>query len=325
VLFILGTLAYAQRPPVTVGRSAPIKVPEDTLTAGAMLPISLSNQQASDKPDGHNGKAIANKNGVDRPMTLRRQEAERIVGEKMVSEFEPHSTFISDPTITQYVNRLEQTIVLNSGIRGRYVVKVINDVEVNAFSLPGGFLYVNSGLILAAENEAQLVGALAHETGHVTARHLTKLETKKRIVGRLFLLGGPAGYAIRELFGSLFLLKLARNAEFEADRVGLTYQYASGYDQTQFVRFLCNAFSDEEEAGFLARLRDEHPLVETRVNRATRIVAHYAKPRTDYVIDTNDFHEIKMRVAAAMGVSNPDSSRASENKGDWQQTTSCDH
>ena len=299
---------------MTVGRSAPIKVPEDTLTAGAMLPISLSNQQASDKPDGHNGKAIANKNGVDRPSRIERALS---VG--------PDSTFISDPTITQYVNRLEQTIVLNSGIRGRYVVKVINDVEVNAFSLPGGFLYVNSGLILAAENEAQLVGALAHETGHVTARHLTKLETKKRIVGRLFLLGGPAGYAIRELFGSLFLLKLARNAEFEADRVGLTYQYASGYDQTQFVRFLCNAFSDEEEAGFLARLRDEHPLVETRVNRATRIVAHYAKPRTDYVIDTNDFHEIKMRVAAAMGVSNPDSSRASENKGDWQQTTSCDH
>jgi beta-barrel assembly-enhancing protease len=246
-------------------------------------------------------------------MGLRTQEAEWLQGKKLASQFEPFSTFITDPSITEYVNRLEGKILQNSPARRRYLVKVVSDVEVNAFSLPGGFLYVNGGLILAAENEAQLVAALAHETAHVNARHVTKIGNKRRIGRRIALVAGPAGYAVRRLFGGLFLLKLVRNAEFEADRLGLQYQYASGYDPSQFTKLLQNAFMDEQEFGFFARLLDEHPRTTARIKRAEETMVHHPQ-QVNYIVDTSEFHLIKERVAAKMRVANPDLPPNDDNK-----------
>jgi hypothetical protein len=219
----------------------------------------------------------------------RQWQAEWTSGKKLADDLERHITLISDPNITEYLNRLEQAIVLNSHLRGCFVVKLVNDVEANAYSFPGGFLYVTSGMILTADNEAELIAALAHETGHVTARHFTKLEAKRR--WRL---------------GQLVTLKLLRNAEFEADRLALKYEAASGYDPIELARLLENAFQEEgEPSSFFARLFDAHPSTDKRIKRA-RQATNRLVPQTDYVVDTSEFHEVKGQVADVTGVTNPE-------------------
>lgn len=239
------------------------------------------------------------------PISMRISRAEWVQGNKLASKFDTHTSFISDPPVSAYVNDLEQRILKSSSNQGRYVVKVVADGEVNAFSLPGGFLYVHGGLLLAAENEAQLVAALGHETGHVAGRHMTGIESKKRVGKILAFVTGPAGFGFKKLAGRLLLLKMLRNAEFEADRLALQYQYASGYDPAQFVKLLQNTFPQEQHSGFYARLFDEHPLTGTRIKRAEQVIADCFRPK-DYVLDTADFHRVKARVAAAMGVANPE-------------------
>ncbi len=218
----------------------------------------------------------------------RQWQAEWTSGKKLADDLERHVTLISDPNLTEYLNRLEQAIVLNSHLRGCFVVKLVNDVEANAYSFPGGFLYVTSGMILTADDEAELIAALAHETGHVTARHFTKLEAKRR--WRL---------------GRLVTLKLARNAEFEADRLALKYEAASGYDPIALARLLKNACQEEgEPSSFFARLFETHPSTVTRIKRATQATNRLV-PQTDYVVDTSEFHQVKRQVADVMGDDEP--------------------
>jgi len=228
-------------------------------------------------------------------------------GKKLAAELEQHVTLIKDSYITNYLNRLEQNIVRNSGLRGCFVVKAVKDVEVNAYSLPGGFLYVTSGLILTATDEAELVGALAHETGHVTARHLTKIVKQKRRWHYLSLLGGPPGYLLGRKIGPLVTLKTLRDAEFEADRLALHYQHASGYDPLEFARLLEEEFSQEgTPPSFFARLFDEHPSTQARIERFKQ-AAQLSLFDQDYVVDTSEFHDVKSRIAVVMGIANPES------------------
>jgi len=220
----------------------------------------------------------------------RQWQAEWKSGKMLADALERRVTLISDPNITEYLNRLEQGIVFNSHLRGCFVVKLVNDVEANAYSLPGGFLYVTSGMILTADNEAELIVALAHETGHITARHFTKLEAKRRWG-----------------LGRLVTLKLLRNAEFEADRLALKYGAASGYDPLELARLLENVYQEEgEPLSFFARLFDTHPSTDTRIKRATQAINRMV-PQTDYVVDTSEFHDVKRQVADVMEVTNSES------------------
>ena len=233
-----------------------------------------------------NPSACANR--VD--ATDRQWQAEWTSGKMLADVLERHVALISNPNITEYLNRLEQAIVFNSHLRECFVVKLVNDIEANAYSFPGGFLYVTSGMILTADNEAELIAALAHETGHITARHFTKLEAKRRWG-----------------LGRLVTLKLLRNAEFEADRLALKYGAASGYDPLELARLLENVFQEEgEPLSFFARLFDTHPPTDTRIKRATQATNRLV-PQTDYVVDTSEFHDVMRRVADVMGVRNPES------------------
>ncbi len=234
-------------------------------------------------------------------------QTEWAAGKKQAAVFERHMILITEPAITEYLNHLEQAIVRDSHLRGCFVVKLVNDGEINAYSLPGGFLYVTTGLILNADNEAELLGALAHETGHVTARHHTKIEARRQIWRRLSLAAGPAGYIFRWPLGLLFTQKLSRNAEFEADRLALKYQSASGYDPIEIAHLLQDAFAQEEEpTSFLTRLFDAHPSTDSRVKRVTQATGRYPQSETGYVVDTSEFHEVKRHVADVLGVTNPD-------------------
>lgn len=232
------------------------------------------------------------------PRTLREQQAEWEIGTKLASEIEQRETIIHDPDISSHLNRLERSITGNSHLQGCFSVQIIEDVEANAYSLPGGFLYLTSGLILVARSEGELAAALAHETAHVTAHHFMRIERKRRLWGRLALAGGPAGYFVRRFIGPILTRKLIRNSEFEADRLSLQYQSASGYDPTELGQLLRGAFQDESKpASFVQRLFDTHPLVTTRIKRLETTVASLTPKTTDYVVDSSDFHLLKERVS----------------------------
>ena len=167
------------------------------------------------------------------------------LGHQLSLEIERQARLVTDPVITEYINRIGQNLVRNSDARVPFTIKVLDNDEVNAFALPGGFFYVDSGLILAADNEAELAGVMAHEIAHVAARHATKNMTRAQIWNMasvpLIFIGGPVAFAISEVAGlavPLGFLKFSRDAEREADLLGLQYDYASGYDPEAFVEFL---------------------------------------------------------------------------------------
>ena len=236
-------------------------------------------------------------------------QAEWTAGNKLAATLEREETIIEDPVLTEYLNRLEQTIVQHSDLRGCFVVKLLDDVEANAFSLPGGFLYVTSGLILVADSEGELTAALAHETGHVAARHFARIEHQRRIWGRLAWAGGPAGYLVRRSLGPLLTRKLIRNSEFEADQLSLKYQSASGYDPGEFSRLLQDASEgDDKSPSFVERLFDTHPLTITRIKRLDKLKDRLRSEAIEYRAETGNFHQIKKRLALLLKLAQPESS-----------------
>jgi predicted Zn-dependent protease len=228
-----------------------------------------------------------------------------VAGTRLAAEIEKKQRVIDEPAITEYLNGLEQTIINGSGLRGCFVVKLLEDTDANAFSLPGGFLYVTSGLALVADNEGELTAALAHETAHVTARHFARIDHKRRVWGRVVLAGGPAGYLIRYFIGPLLTRKLIRNSEFEADRLCLKYQEASGYDPREFSRLLHNAFQDDgKPESFVERLFDTHPLITTRVKRLDKQTERLPPAIMGYKVDTMNFDEFKERLSGLLKFDN---------------------
>jgi predicted Zn-dependent protease len=229
---------------------------------------------------------------------LKRQQAEYALGSRLAADVEQQKELILDDSILQYLNHLERKITTSSALPGCFVVKVLSDPEPNAYSLPGGFIYVTTGLIDLIDSEAELVAALAHETGHVTARHQTRITALTRVGGRVAVVSGPAGYALHRYLGPLLTLKLVRDSEFEADRLGLQYEIASGYDPLEFCRLLQIVFADEDEnEPFLDRLYDTHPLTRTRVQRLQKLIRISTPAQTSYLVNGSEFSEMKMRLA----------------------------
>jgi len=228
---------------------------------------------------------------------LSQQQAEYERGSKLAADVEQRYDLVTDVAIMQYINRLEQTLTSGSQLSGCFVVKVVSDPYPNACSLPGGFIYITTGLIAVMENEGELVAALAHETAHVTARHQTRFDAQARVWGRLALAGGPAGYALQRFLGPLLALKLVRNEEFEADRMGLQYDVASGYDPAEFSRLLQIAFSPGEKESFVDRLYNTHPPTDIRIRRLQRATLKYLAPEENRFVDTSQFSQIKTRLA----------------------------
>lgn len=234
-------------------------------------------------------------------MNLYSPADERLLGNRLAELVEKNSEIISDPFIAEYLKRLEETISRNSDAQYPIKLKILKDVEVNAYSLPGGFIYLQSGLILASENEAQLVAAVSHEAAHIAGRHLTRLVTQQRVwKWSLLIAGGPVGYLLNRKAAPLFLARSLRSAELEADLLGLQYQYASGYDPTEFVNLIKAVSSEQERPTFADRDRDSHPPPEVRIRRAELCIRNYLPKRAEALVDTSEFQEFKLRVMVLM-------------------------
>jgi beta-barrel assembly-enhancing protease len=244
--------------------------------------------------------------GIGKGMNFYSLERETAMGKEIALEVERQSRLIRDPLIEEYINRIGQNIVHNSDAKVPFVIKVIQNDEVNAFALPGGFFYVNSGLILAADNEAELAGVMAHEIAHVAARHATRGETKREIWNLasmpLVFVGGPIGFAVQQVAGigvPMGFMKFSRDAEREADLLGLEYDYVSGYDPAAFVQFFEKVKSlEKQKSNFLAKAFATHPMTDDRIRRAQDEIQTLLPAKEEYIVDTSEFQEVKARLAA---------------------------
>ena len=227
------------------------------------------------------------------------------LGRQMAAEVERQVRMLDDPVVAEYVNRLSQNLVRNSDARVPFTVKVIDSNEVNAFALPGGFLFVNTGLLLRAESEAELAGVLAHEIAHVAARHGTKQATRRELLNYvsmpLVMAGGWVGYAVRQLVGvavPMGFMQFTRGMEKQADALGLEYLYRSGYDPLAFVDFFERvATLEKARPGLVARVFSTHPMTAGRIRAAQRMIQRRLEPRPEYVVDTSEFENIRSRLA----------------------------
>ena len=229
------------------------------------------------------------------------QETEMEIGRQLSLQVEQQAKLVEDPLITEYVNRVGQNIVLHSDAKVPFTIKVIDSDEVNAFALPGGFFYVNKGLILAADNEAELAGVMAHEIAHVAARHAMENQGKGSFINYAALagiiFGGPIVSTVLQngggIFAGLAMLKFSRGAEEEADKLGVQYLYASGYDPTAMATmFEKLASKNKKKPGSFSKLFTTHPQSEERRDSSLALVSRFPE-REEYVISTSEFQKVK--------------------------------
>ena len=227
------------------------------------------------------------------------------LGQELAAEVDRESKFVTDPAVTEYVNRVGQNVILRSDAKIQFTIKVIDSLDVNAFALPGGHLYVNSGLVLAADTEAELAGVIAHEISHVTARHGVEQATKGRLLQYLSIplifVGGPVGALVQNaanVLVPLSYLKFSRGAEEEADRLGLQYMWNAGYDPTSMLSFFEKLKAQEgKDPGKLAKLFSTHPATGKRIHSARALLSRFPD-RGEYTVSTSEFNETKNRLLA---------------------------
>ena len=229
------------------------------------------------------------------------KEKEIAIGRQLATEVEQQAKLVEDPIVTEYINRVGQNVVLNSDAKVPFTIKVIDSDEVNAFALPGGFFYVNKGLILAADNEAELAGVMAHEIGHVAARHAMENQGKLQALnyGMLagIIFGGPIASTVLQNAGgmtqALAFFKFSRGAEEEADNLGVQYLYAAGYDPTAMsTMFEKLSSKNKKKPGTLSKLFSSHPQSIERRDTSLTLVGRFPE-REEYIISTSEFQRVK--------------------------------
>lgn len=233
-------------------------------------------------------------------------EKEIRMGKAYAMQIEQTMKMVKDPVINEYVNRIGQNLVRNSDAKVPFTIKVVDSDEINAMALPGGFFYVNSGLILAADDEAELAGVMAHEIAHVCLRHATRGQTRADIANLmsipLIFVGGGIGYAAQQAAGiglPLTFLKFSRGFEAEADYFGIQYMYKAGYDPNEFVNFFEKVQAQEKKKpGTFAKAFATHPQTPDRIEKSQEEIAKILPPRDQYIETTSEFNDIKARLAS---------------------------
>jgi predicted Zn-dependent protease len=270
----------------------------------AALSLLNSGAFAGDKDKKQDPDAIGDRD-VGKGVNFYSLEKEIALGKQLAQEVERQGKIIDDPIIAEYVNRVGQNLVRNSDAKVPFTIKVLDSEEVNAFALPGGFFFVNSGLILKADTEAELAGVMAHEIAHVAARHGTKQATRGELANiasiPLIFMGGWTGYAIRQGMGlaiPMGFLQFSRGMEREADYLGLQYMYKAGYDPTAFVDFFEKIESlEKRKPGSISKVFSTHPMTDDRIKAAQGEIQTILAPKSEYVVNTSEFNDVKGRLA----------------------------
>jgi predicted Zn-dependent protease len=285
--------------------SAPAENQQQGAVQQADQPIEQPNDPNVKAGSKQDVSAIGNRS-VGHGLNFYSLEHEIQLGKQLSAEVERQAKFINDPVVTEYVNRVGQNLVRNSDAQVPFTIKVIDSDVVNAFALPGGFFYVNSGLILHADEESELAGVMAHEIAHVCARHGTKQATKGEIAqlamipAMIFIPYTLAGYAIYQ--GMQFAIPMAflqftRTDEAEADYLGLQYMYKAGYDPNAFVAFFEKVASDEKkQPGTIPKIFSTHPPTPERIKASQKEIATVLPQRADYIVTTSEFDVVKHRL-----------------------------
>ena len=311
-----------QAPPQTPQQAPPSQVPTSDPDAGQPKASDIQNAPKKapealptqdDSQIKHNGgktdiDAVGNRNvgcgrGVGNWYSVERQVA---MGRQFAQQVEAQVKLVNDPVVTEYINRLGQNLVRNSDAQVPFTIKVIDSDVVNAMALPGGFFYVNSGLILAADEEAEVAGVMAHEIAHVAACHAAREQTRASLLQMasipFIFVGGGIGYAGYEaagLAGMFGILKFSRGFEAEADYLGIEYMYRAGYDPSAFVSFFEKVQAmEKKKPGTLAKAFDTHPQSQDRIEKSQEEIRKILPARAQYVVTTSEFDEVKARLAA---------------------------
>jgi beta-barrel assembly-enhancing protease len=298
----------SQDPPAPDAAKTPPPAQQQTQQPTGSQPVQQKDT-VTPKNSKEDVEAIGNRS-VGKGVNLYSLEREISLGKQLAQEVERSSKLIDDPVVTEYVNRVGQNLVRNSDARVPFTIKVIDSDEVNAFALPGGFFYVNSGLILHAMEESELAGVMAHEISHVTARHGTKNATKGELMQLAtipLILLGPGGWAGYGIYQGLNLaipvtyLKFSRDAEREADFLGLQYMYKAGYDPNSYVTFFERIQADEKRRpGTIPKVFSTHPPTPERIENTQKEIARILPARQEYIVTTSEFDQVKSRLRNIM-------------------------
>jgi predicted Zn-dependent protease len=294
--------------PVSTGQAPP---PADTPPAASQPTSSSTSTTPAATSEKHDGgindiDAIGNrKMGGGKLGNWYSLEKEIQMGKSYAQQVEASVKLVQDPVVTEYVNRIGQNLVRNSDAKVPFTIKVVDSDEINAFALPGGFFYVNSGLILAADNESELAGVMAHEIAHVAARHATRQMTRAQYANfatiPLIFVGGGIGYAAYNAMSlalPLTFLSFSREFEAQADYLGLEYMYKTGYDPQSFIAFFEKVEAKEKKKpGTLAKAFSTHPPTPDRIEKSQTEIAKILPSKPEYVLDTSEFDTVKARLA----------------------------
>ncbi len=231
-------------------------------------------------------------------------EKEIALGKTLAQEVKRNSKIIDDPVISEYINRLAQNLARNSDAKVPLITEVIQDDSVNALSLPGGFFFVNTGLIETAETEAELAGGMAHEIAHIAARHSTRQASRQQAAQMatipLIFMGGWAGYGARQAAGPLTavtLLQFGKAFENEADMLGLQYLYKTGYDPNGMVDIFERIQSlERKQPGKVSKFFSTHPPTGDRITKVQKDIEEFLKSQPQYVVNTSEFAAVKARL-----------------------------
>jgi predicted Zn-dependent protease len=295
-----------------------------TCALAALPTLAQSTTKGQEKLDDKDNPLMIGKRDINKgQIDFYSLEKEVALGRQLAAEVDRESKLITDPVLNEFVNRVVQNIVLHSDSKVPFTVKVVDADDVNAFALPGGFLYVNRGLLEAADNEAEVAGVLAHEIAHVAARHGVEQASKGTLMNYasipLIFLGGIGGYAIQQAMGlalPLTFLKFSRGAEKEADRLGAQYMWAAGYDPKALSTFFEKLQAkDKKKPGTLSKLFSTHPYTGDRITEVEKLIAKFPE-RNEYQLSTSEFNDLKSRLVAMSA-----SSRAARAAADARRPT----
>jgi len=269
--------------------------------AAAILGPALSARAGDQKNDIN---AIGSRNVAHHVLFIS-PEKEIAIGKQYSQEIDRTAKLINDPVITEYVNRVAQNVARNSDLKVPLTVKVIDSPGINAFALPGGFLYVNSGLLQTADEESQVAGVIGHEIAHVACRHWAAAQTKQTLLQFMTipLMFTPMSYPVyiglvegMNMGVPMAFLHFSRNDEAEADYYGLQYMVKAGYDPQAYESIFSKVIEEERRIpGSVPKIFMDHPPTPDRMLAIDQEMKSFPR-RDQYLVSTSEFDDVKARL-----------------------------